>query len=547
MTVLRELVARLGFQVDGTGFKRAETAVDKLRGSLQRLGQVATLAGVGTGIKKLVDLASDANETANVLEQVFGAAGAAQVKDWSQTVATEVGRSRFQLQEFAGRLGAMIDPMVKNKAAAQEMSTTLSKLAVDLGSFFNATDEEALIALRAGLSGESEPLKRFGVVLQEATLQEFAHAQGIHKKVAAMNVAQKTELRYQFILANTVTAQGDAARTAGSYANSTKALKGALRDLGTEMGQSVIPKIERGIQFVLRGVRAFKDWAKGTNLLESAMWVLGSAAAVVGAVMLAPFAVPAAAVFALILLVDELLTMLSGGETVIGRYLDKWFGLGTTDELVRNHKAGVDLLAEAWRNLWADSSEAETSINAYIGWIERLEVAGQRAYDTLARLGTKVMDVLHDLPGFGGAAAGKQRVLTSSDRNAERGMGGRRMTIEEAQRQAMKERNDAARADLKATRAGRATGRGVDAPVEEISFGRAAPSAVGTTPAVSAPITAPPAAASAGAPVTVQTGATTLNLQVLGGNLAEVRRVVREALEAERRKTIAAVARAGGG
>jgi hypothetical protein len=542
MTVLRELVARLGFQVDGQGFKQAESSVDKLKSGLQKLGQVASLAGIGAGIAKIVDLASDANETANVLESVFGAAGAAQVKDWSQTVASEVGRSQYQLQEFAGRLGAMLDPMVQNKAAAQEMSTTLSGLAVDLGSFFNASDEDALMALRAGISGEAEPLKRFGIVMQDATLQEYAHAQGINKKLSAMNVAEKTELRYQFILANTVTAQGDAARTSGGYANASKALGAALRDLGTEMGQSVMPVIERGIQFVLGGIRAFRDWAKGTHVLETAMWVLGAAAVVIGASLIAPFVIPALAAAALILLIDEVLTLFSGGKTVIGDYIDTVFGIGATDEFVRNHKAGVELLAEAWRNLWKDADSED--LQAQIGWFGELELAGERLYNLYARLGTAIADFFYNLPVVGGAATGKQRVAFSSERAAGQGYGAGLMTPEQARQQGLAEKAADIRAERTATKTGRALGRGYNAPVEEIQVGRAAPSAVGA--AVSAPI-APAGGAVAKGPVTVNTGPMNVVLNMVGGNPEEMRRAMQKTLEAERRKTVAAVAQAGGG
>jgi hypothetical protein len=542
MSVLRELVARLGFQVDGQGFKKAESAVDKVKSNLQKLSQVASLAGIGVGIKKIVDLASDANETANVLEQVFGAAGAAQVKSWSETMSAELGRSQYQLQEFAGRLGAMIEPMVGSKGAAQEMSTTLSKLAVDLGSFFNTTDEDALMALRAGISGESEPLKRFGIVMQDATLQEYAHAQGIHKKISAMSVAEKTHLRYQFILANTATAQGDAARTSGSYANATKALTGAERDLGTEMGQSVMPAIERGVAFVRDGIRAFRDWAKGTNLLKAAMWVLGAAAVWIGASLVAPFVIPALAAAALILLIDELLTLFSGGQTVIGDFIDSWLGIGTVDEYVRNFKAGVELLAEAWSNLWSATDSGNESLAKYVSWMELFETAGVNAYDAVMRLVNAMGDLVRKVPFLGDLLGARE--LNASDRTG-RGMNAPLMTAQESALQNLRDRNAVAKAARENT-TGRALAREVDAPVEKIEYGRAAPSAVGATPTVSAPIS-PTAGVGAKGPVTVNTGATNVVFNMLSGNPEEMRRVMKKTMEAERRTTVAAVSQAGGG
>jgi hypothetical protein len=545
MSVLRELVARLGFQVDAGSMRKAEAAVDKVKNGLSRLGQVAALAGVGVGLQKIVKLASDANETSNVLEQVFGPDGAKQVKDWATVVGQEVGRSQFQLREFSGVLGAMLDPMLGSSSAAQQMSTTLAKLAVDLGSFFNATDEEALMALRAGITGETEPLRRFGVVMVDATLQEFARTKGIHKSVAAMNVAEKTQLRYQFILAHTAKAQGDAARTGDSYANATKRLKAGLRDIGTEMGMAVLPTIERVINWTSDAIRRFKEWTEGTSALKSAMFVMGLAAVAIGASMLAPFLLPAAAVLALILLVDELHSLFTGGKSVIGHYIDAVLGIGTTDELIRNHKAGVELLAEAWHNLWNAAGEGGENLTSHLGLLEQLQAAGQRVADTYARMGTAIADFFHNLPVIGGAANGKQRAAFSSERATGRGVNAPLMTTEEKARQELRERNAAAAAGrgskLEFGTMGRATGRGVGAGVERIEFGKASASAAYGSPAVTAPV-----AGQAGQQVSVNNGPTNLTFNVNGGNLAEVKRVVQEALAADRRRKSAAVPQPGG-
>lgn len=594
MTVLRELVARLGFEVDKTGFQAAERGIAQVQGGLAAtskklgvvgaaataagsrvasagdrmaatgkaaasaragmavgatgaslfggaLGKLVGFAGVTQTIRSIVNLASDANETGNVLEQVFGKQGADQVKSWSQAAASTLGRSRFQLQEFAGGLGAILDPMVQNKAKAQQMSTTLSALAVDLGSFFNATDEDALAALRSGISGESEPLKRFGIVMQDATLQEFAHAQGIRKKLAAMSVAEKTELRYQFILARTKNAQGDAARTSGGFANSSKALKGALRDLGTDMGTAVMPMLERIVSGASKAVAFCKDWSKGTNALELAMGALGAAALVLGAQMLAPFIVPAAAAVALILVIDELYNLLTGGKSVIGTFIEDMGGLGTVDEMVRNLAAGYDILAESWTNLWADADTSK--LQEQIGIFGELELMGERLYNLYARLGTAIADFIYNLPGIGGKARGLERVQFSSERKAGRAYGAALMTPEAARQQGLKERAEDIRAERAASKPGRALAREYGAAVEEVRYGQAGATAWSGSPTVSAP------AAPSGTqqPVVVKSGNTTYNFTVNGGNPAEVRRVLLETLAAERRKNNAAISRPGSG
>lgn len=256
--------------------------------------------------------------------------------------------------------------------------------------------------------------------------------------------------------------------------------------------------------------------------------------------MLAPFILPAAAAVALILIVDELFNLFTGGKSVIGDYIEAVGGLGTVDELIRNHAAGVDILAESWRNLWAGADTAK--LQEQIGWFGELELMGERLYNLYARLGTAIADFFYNLPGIGGAANGQQRIVTSSERAAGRGVGAGLMTPEQARQQGLKEKAADISAEREASKPGRALGRGVNASVEEIRSGRASPSAVGGPPTVSAP-----AAASGTPPVVVQSGNTTVTVNVNGGNPAEVRRAVLDALAAERRKSNAALSRPGSG
>lgn len=208
---------------------------------------VASTAAFATGslaIGKLVDVASDAQEQMNVIGQGFGPLTDATVQ-WAETTADSVGRSRMQMLDFAGSLQAMLVPMTGSVDAAADMSTNLSQLAVDLGSFFNVADDDALAAIKSGLVGASEPMRKFGVVMTQASLQAFALSRGITTSVKDMDEAQKVALRYQFILDKTATAQGDAARTAGGFANLTKRLQGQLTDLAADIGSQLLPIAEQ--------------------------------------------------------------------------------------------------------------------------------------------------------------------------------------------------------------------------------------------------------------------------------------------------------------
>ncbi len=234
-TTVKELVATFGLRTDKASFAKGERAVNSIKSAAKTLVTLFAAGAVAQGFRSIMGQASDAAETLNVLGATLGD-NAQDVLDWAETTSEEVGRSEFQLREMAGTIGALVQPMIGSRKAAAEMSKGVAQLAVDLGSFFNATDEEALRALRSGLVGQAEPLMRFGVNLQVATLEAFALSRGITKSYKEMSVAEKTNLRYQAILEQTANAQGDAAKTLDGYANSMKALRGGIKDMATRPG-----------------------------------------------------------------------------------------------------------------------------------------------------------------------------------------------------------------------------------------------------------------------------------------------------------------------
>lgn len=317
-------------------------SVGTLQQNLMRLG-----LGVGFGavVKGMIGLASDANETSNILEQVFGRDGMARVQEWASVTGKEIGRSQFTMRDYAGQLGAMLEPMTGSAEKAEKMSTDLSKLSVDLASFFNTADDDALLALKSGIAGEVEPLRRYGVVLLDATLQEFAHSKGITKKFQAMTVAEKTELRYQYIMAKTTKAQGDAARTADGFANSSRALKDAFKDLGTMAGQRLLPVANKLIVWGRDAIKMFGEVSSQSSIVEASVLTLAGAFVALNASTLGALIMPALLIAGIALAIDELMTMMKGGKTIIGDWLDSWGGIGTTAKAVKEIREEMQKLS----------------------------------------------------------------------------------------------------------------------------------------------------------------------------------------------------------
>ncbi len=203
------------------------------------------VAGVGAfkGMKFAVTSAVNLGEQVSKNKVVFKD-GAAEVLKFAETTATGLGLSQRQALEAAGTFGNMLVPMGIARSRAGDMSTRMVQLAGDMASFNNASPEETLDAIRAGLSGETEPLRRFGVRLAAARVEEEALNMGLADSKDKLTDAMKAQASYAIILKDTKDQHGDYARTSDSLANRQRTLKAQWEDLGSTLGQSVIPELE---------------------------------------------------------------------------------------------------------------------------------------------------------------------------------------------------------------------------------------------------------------------------------------------------------------
>jgi hypothetical protein len=137
------------------------------------------------------------------------------------------------------------------------MSMTLTELASDLASFNNTSVQEAIEALRSGLSGETEPLKRYGVALTDARLKQEALGLGLISDVKKpLDAAAKSQAAYSLIMKDTALAQGDFARTSDSYANSMRTLQATVTDAAAKIGGAILPMLAKIVKGVADGI----DW-----------------------------------------------------------------------------------------------------------------------------------------------------------------------------------------------------------------------------------------------------------------------------------------------
>jgi hypothetical protein len=245
---------------DAKGIKKAIADFKKLEGAgnkatfglrtmdkavtngIKNLAKMGAVVGVVAGVvgKQLVDAASNLEESQSKVNVVFGASSKA-VTDFASTAAKSMGISKQAALEATGTYGNLLQAFGVAQPQAVEMSTTLVQLAGDLASFNNTSVDEAITALRSGLSGETEPLKRFGVAINDVRLKQEALNMGLYSGKGNLDINAKTQAAYALILKDTSIAQGDYARTSDGVANTQKTLAAQFENLKGLLGTALVP------------------------------------------------------------------------------------------------------------------------------------------------------------------------------------------------------------------------------------------------------------------------------------------------------------------
>ena len=225
-------------------------ALSKADSKLQKFGKKAKAVGksmttyvtapIAIAGGFAIKMASDFEESLNKVDVAFGKSNK-EIKTFAETSKVSFGIAEGSALDMAAMFGDMGTSMGLTQKDAAGMSKSLVGLAGDLSSFKNIQVDVATTALAAIFTGETESLKKLGIVMTEANLKHFALSQGIQKNIKNMTQAEKTQLRYAFIMANTTNAQGDFIRTQDGAANQMRIFGEGVKELTTEFGQLLLP------------------------------------------------------------------------------------------------------------------------------------------------------------------------------------------------------------------------------------------------------------------------------------------------------------------
>jgi hypothetical protein len=270
----------LNRSLDQTEAKSTKTGA-VTTGIFQGIGQAATSAGlslISSGVDFAIDkvgesisLASDKAEAASKVNVLYGDS-AGKIATASETAAETVGMSSGAYLTSAGNLGNLLTNMDLSSASAADMSVDMLQLAADVGSFNNADPTEVVEAMGAAFRGESEPIRRFGVMLDEASIKAKAMELGLYDGVGALDASARATATYELILADTASAQGDFARTSDGLANQQRIASARMEDALTRIGEALMPLVNQLMPLLADAAVAVAEGIGG--LVETVMaWV----------------------------------------------------------------------------------------------------------------------------------------------------------------------------------------------------------------------------------------------------------------------------------
>lgn len=234
----------------GKGFKAGSVLVKAAAGSM-----AAALA------TKVITNASDLNEVLSKTGVVFGPQ-ADRVTKKANEMAEAFGIGKTEFLDAASSIGLIGKASGLTQAAAAKLSNKIGALAADASSFYNVKMSDALADIKSGLVGEAEPMRKYGVLLNEAAVAQEAMRLGLSKTGKDLTEGQKVQARSSLILKGMKDASGDLARTQGSVANRTRELQGRIKNMSAEMGQKALPVVADFLGFLNKeGIPAVQDFA----------------------------------------------------------------------------------------------------------------------------------------------------------------------------------------------------------------------------------------------------------------------------------------------
>jgi len=260
---------------------QAEASAKKFTETGKKLTLGLTVPIIGAGAA-MIKLASDTGESLNAANVVFKESTNV-IEDWGKNAAEQAGLTSAEFYQASAVIGAGLINAGASADTAADQTIELTKRAADMASIFNTDVNDALRALQSGLRGESEPLRRFAISLDEASVNARATAMGLVDAEGEVTAYGKSQARLALIMEQSAGFQGDFVNTSDQLANGTRIVTARIKEEAAELGQQLLPLVLKVVQGVGGLVDKFADLS---DEQKQAILITAGVAAAIGPLLI---------------------------------------------------------------------------------------------------------------------------------------------------------------------------------------------------------------------------------------------------------------------
>lgn len=261
----------------GRRLGESESSLDRWGARLTKTGalMMTAAAGISAALVSMGSDAADLAEAVNLNQQIFGDA-AASLDEFAES-AWKIGQSETQARTALATFGGLLSNLGMARDETVQWSKDLVTLASDMGSAFNTDPAQAVYAIGAALRGETEPIRRFNVMLDDASIKAKAVEMGLADSTSQVDKHAKAQAALALIMEQSSAIQGDYERTADGAANAQRTLRAQIANMRAELGQAAVPIMQEALGALSAMLGAFNDLSPRTKENVSQFLVLGTA------------------------------------------------------------------------------------------------------------------------------------------------------------------------------------------------------------------------------------------------------------------------------
>lgn len=357
----------------------------ELSGLSQKLGQTGKALTIGVTAPLIAagaaafNFASDMQEASSKAETVYGRS-VDKINAASESMTDAFSEAEFK--DTAGTFGALLKNMGFTADAAADLSVEWIGLAGDMASFHNSDPSESLQAIQSALAGEFEPLKRFGVALNVATIEQKALEMGLWDGEGALTAQARALVIQAELTRQQSDVVGDYARTSEGAANSGRTLVANFQDMAGQLGQNLLPIGTQLIQMLNSWVSWFSglpEPVKSIVVQVAALAVAIGPLLLVGSKLVGTFQAVGSAFSALklLLLANPFVALAAAVVALVALVVLNW------DKITAVFRGALRFITETGKKLWTPVSQGFTAAigvirgawNSFARWWNSLKIS----------------------------------------------------------------------------------------------------------------------------------------------------------------------------